>query len=315
MATKIEKAIRDLLYEHDYIMIPGFGAFIVNYIPAEFSSENNSFSPPVRTVSFNSMLKQDDGLITTYLSRNYAMSIDDAKKAIAEFASQLKQKLSIQKSFSIEGIGNFILNTENNIVFEPTKQTNYFTESFGFEKFYTLKTVQKNFTDIVLPTDYTGGQSLDEIEIFPVTKKRTGLVKKLMYAAPVVALGAGLVFMIWINPSTEREAQSNINPIEHIQRLKERFDDKKSNEQVISVTPSTDNQSIPQSVTLVVESFSNKEEAIKFHNELVLTDFSPFFIEENGNFLVKINTLSSDSEVISQKIKQLFNKNVVLEKK
>ena len=49
----IGKYVHELLLENDTVIIPGFGAFISNYKPAEIDEETNELKPPAKEVTFN----------------------------------------------------------------------------------------------------------------------------------------------------------------------------------------------------------------------------------------------------------------------
>ena len=59
----IFKHIVDLLYNNDCVILPGFGAFVLKNKSA--FRKGDEFFPPSKYVSFNSMLKENDGLLTT----------------------------------------------------------------------------------------------------------------------------------------------------------------------------------------------------------------------------------------------------------
>ena len=50
---KLGKYIQLLLPEHATVIIPGFGAFVSNYKPAEIDKESDEIKPPSKTVTFN----------------------------------------------------------------------------------------------------------------------------------------------------------------------------------------------------------------------------------------------------------------------
>ena len=52
----ISKHIIELLYNHDCVIVPGFGAFLTKSIRA--SHDNDVFSPPRKSITFNGMLKE-----------------------------------------------------------------------------------------------------------------------------------------------------------------------------------------------------------------------------------------------------------------
>ena len=62
----IFKDISHLLHLNDCVILPDFGAFILKSKSAYI--KNNEFCPPSKYVSFNSMLKDNDGLLAKFIS-------------------------------------------------------------------------------------------------------------------------------------------------------------------------------------------------------------------------------------------------------
>ena len=81
----IFKDISHLLHSNDCVILPDFGAFILKSKSAYV--ENNEFFPPSKYVSFNSMLKDNDGLLAKFISE--------------------KKKISYKKSLKLIGVDNF----------------------------------------------------------------------------------------------------------------------------------------------------------------------------------------------------------------
>ena len=65
---QLSKAINSLLYTNDCVTVPGFGSFIVNKFSSVYDEKNGKFYPPSRRVSFNSKIKNNDGLLANFIS-------------------------------------------------------------------------------------------------------------------------------------------------------------------------------------------------------------------------------------------------------
>ena len=128
----IFKEIQDLLYNNDCVIIPEFGAFILKSHSAYI--QNNNFYPPKKSISFNSMLNENDGLLVKYISTNRNISYKKALKIITDEAQSLNKNLSRFRKIDIELLGSLELTEENNLVFYPNESINL-TNSFGLESF------------------------------------------------------------------------------------------------------------------------------------------------------------------------------------
>ena len=127
--------IRELLFEHDCVILPGFGGFIGNYIPAHIDKNKWVFYPPVKQITFNKNLNHNDGLLIGKISRSRGLNYGDARALVEDFVSVLHKRLDKGDELIFDHIGSFVKKSEGNIVFEPEKGVNYHLDSYGFESF------------------------------------------------------------------------------------------------------------------------------------------------------------------------------------
>ena len=76
------KIIHELLLENEIVIIPGFGAFVSEYKPAEISVDSDEIKPPSKTVLFNQQIRNNDGLLVGYVGETKRISHFDALKRI-----------------------------------------------------------------------------------------------------------------------------------------------------------------------------------------------------------------------------------------
>ena len=62
------KKIEELLYFHECVTVPNFGSFLVSDTTAKVDSKIGKFISPKRKVSFNALIKQNDGILAKYIS-------------------------------------------------------------------------------------------------------------------------------------------------------------------------------------------------------------------------------------------------------
>ena len=127
---QLSKAITSLLYQHDCVTIPDFGSFIVKESSAKYVEAENKFYPPGRYISFNPIIKSNDGLLANYISSKKSISYNEALRKIGLKVIKWKKILS-QDTLYIQGIGEFILNDSENLIFTADKNSNFSKESFG----------------------------------------------------------------------------------------------------------------------------------------------------------------------------------------
>jgi nucleoid DNA-binding protein len=232
--------IRTLLFEHDYVTIPNFGAFIANYLPSSFNEISGSLMPPQKRVAFNEILKQDDGLLATHISRRESVTIDEAKRKIQGFVTDIKDSLATEKSFTFDKIGNFSLNEENNLVFDPDRRNNFFSESFGFDSLFPRQITKEKYT-----YSQTFEDDADELLIHESSYSSTHRRTKssgwtyVLYSLPIFLLSSGLFIVLFSSPkSTNSPAKASFNPLDYIPKREEVVKVEKPVQwQPITVTP------------------------------------------------------------------------------
>lgn len=132
---KIEQYISQLLYRYQCVTVPGFGAFLTETQPAHLHESSNAFYPPKKLISFNSYLKNNDGLLANHIATSERTSYDEAVDAIQSEVGIWKNILEINQKFTLKNIGELSLNSEKNVVFSPYEQLNYLTDAFGLSSF------------------------------------------------------------------------------------------------------------------------------------------------------------------------------------
>jgi hypothetical protein len=130
--------IRELLFSHDCVIVPGFGGFIGNYNPAHIEKSTGTFYPPVKLISFNRNLTHNDGLLIGRISGSAGISYNDAKGLVDDFTADLRRRLANGEKIVFENIGSFVNNHEGNIQFEPDRLINYNLDSYGLESFQCM---------------------------------------------------------------------------------------------------------------------------------------------------------------------------------
>lgn len=151
----MEKYIKELLFEHDCVIMPDFGGFVANIQSAKINKAQNSFSPPYKEISFNRDLKNNDGLLVGYVSREKNIGFVDAKRLVESFVKNLNIRLNKGKKVLFEDVGTLQMDKEKNIQFEPAGTVNFLLDSYGLDQFNfdpleeydVTKRIQKKFDE------------------------------------------------------------------------------------------------------------------------------------------------------------------------
>jgi nucleoid DNA-binding protein len=134
--------LHNLLLENESVIIPGFGAFISNYKPAEISG--NEIKPPSKEISFTQRIKNNDGLLVTAVARKGKISQTNALKRIEKERENILYQLDKGEKVTLENIGELFYNEKNEIQFTPFQDENLLLDSFGLETISFEDTIEKN---------------------------------------------------------------------------------------------------------------------------------------------------------------------------
>ncbi len=261
--------IKELLFGHDCVIIPGFGGFIGNYTPARIDKSTNTFYPPLKQISFNRNLNNNDGLLIGRISSSSGLNYADARNIVDEFVSGTRRKLEKGEKVVFDNIGIFKNNQEGNIQFEPDKSVNYYLDSYGLESFQCLPLAGYDVRKRIIKQN-----DKDPVAQVSIRKIlwRAAIIVPLLSLLVVVPLKTDLfkskVETTTLNPLVTAEFESNKKAVdEGINELP------KSGEPIaVKTEPTPDKSAVPVTVEPVVKelsgyfvitgSFKSKENAL-----------------------------------------------------
>ena len=149
----IIKYITELLYDHECVIIPEFGAFISKETPATIDYVNNRLTPPSKEVAFNGQLLADDGLLVDYVVKRENIARNEASKMVHDFAMQSLAVVEASGTLRLDGMGILSRVTDRDYVFQLDDDLNLFGDAFGLTSFsvqpiYRRETYQQIATKI-----------------------------------------------------------------------------------------------------------------------------------------------------------------------
>ena len=124
---KLDKYIEGLLYRYECVVIPNFGAFITSVNPAK-PNEDGVFVPP--SISFNSKLQKNDGVLANYIAEVNDISFDEAMKIIKLNVSNFRNMILNKEDVTFDKVG-VISHNKNILEFKSSKSVNYLKQAFG----------------------------------------------------------------------------------------------------------------------------------------------------------------------------------------
>lgn len=141
---ELSSYICDLLYRYECVILPGLGAFLTQNKSAKIDLETNSFYPPGKSLSFNSHLQTNDGLLANHIARVENSSYEVALSKIRAEIKLLKKSLESGKTISFKNIGELKTDINHYVVFHQDANSNFLIESFGLTSFASSKIVRES---------------------------------------------------------------------------------------------------------------------------------------------------------------------------
>jgi nucleoid DNA-binding protein len=304
--------IRELLFGHDCVIIPGFGGFIGNYTPARIDKKSGTFYPPVKQISFNRNLNHNDGLLIGKISGVSGMNYGDARNLVEEFAGDIRHKLDKGEKVVFDHIGSFTNNQENNIQFEPDRSSNYYLDAYGLESFQ------------LMPLEGYDVRTRITRHIQRDPEKQVSMKKVLWRAAVIIPLISAIVLVpmktnlfkskiesTTMNPLVSAEFEQNKIAVDE----KAKSEKEKSDEVINNVVPdqpkneATPKEMAPQPVVnesnvyyLITGSFKSEANAMAQVNTLKSKGFAPeIVVAPNGFFRVCAMACSDMHTAVTKK--------------
>jgi hypothetical protein len=207
--TEFYTFLEHLLYDHECVIIPNFGGFVVNAQGFQLNEKDGKIHPKKKCVAFNEKLKTDDRFLSTEWAKNRSISQKEASLEIASISKELKSQLISQGELTIGALGSFTLIQENRISFSPNPDFNADLDVFGLFPVglgHTSVLKEKKLELIAAPI----AEDLPEItsdEIKPVQ-----LTKSIYVYAFMAFILGGLGAFFLTAPATN-QSQSSLNPI------------------------------------------------------------------------------------------------------
>lgn len=326
---KIGKYIHELLLENETVIIPGFGAFISNYKPAEINEETKELKPPSKEIFFNKQIRNNDGLLVGSIALGEGISHFDALKKIEKERENIIYQLDKGENVTLEETGELTVNDKNEIQFKPFEIDNLLLDSFGLEAVSIKEAIEKKEA-VEIIKEKTEPEKKKPVPIveakkeipepLPIPekekmKKRSGLWL-LLILIPIIAVG------IYIkNKNTDFE-KPIVESKEKPAATEKEKPVLKPDTIVLDTAPVLSQDTFKKELDkpvdiadpnspkfyLVGGSFKEEKNAEKYLIQLKEKGFEPFQLGKRGNFyIIGIGTYNSGKEALEAKRKFTTN--------
>ena len=123
--------IERLLLTHDCVILPKFGGFVLQTLPATYQEEEHLFRPMRKEVMFNVTLQHTDGLLSESYMQTYGVDYRKAQLMLEEDIEALNVSLEQDKRITLGRIGTFSIGEEGQTIFTPGDSGVFNADSYG----------------------------------------------------------------------------------------------------------------------------------------------------------------------------------------
>ncbi|HEY6914923.1 MAG TPA: SPOR domain-containing protein [Paludibacter sp.] len=139
---KFCKHIEKLLAQHDYVVVPDLGGFVVQMQSAQLLPDR--ITPPHATIAFNPLMHHADGLLAIEIARTEKISYRKAVEYIEKEIESTKFKLNSTGSISFGNLGTIRQDETGNLLFAPKPKVDFLPQNFQLsDLFIATKELRK----------------------------------------------------------------------------------------------------------------------------------------------------------------------------
>lgn len=188
---KIETYLSQLLFRHQCVIVPNFGAFLTDFQSATIDKNNNTIYPPRKVISFNANLVNNDGLLANHIAQHEKISFEAALENIKTQVRNWQHSLYQIESISLENIGKIAVNAERNLVFEAFPLSNFCSNSFGLSSLSAAAVKRELSKNEILNEP---AEEVEEVAVISLQANKKPIYKYINAAILIIAIGlAGIL--------------------------------------------------------------------------------------------------------------------------
>ncbi len=209
----IQSEIRAYILSHDFVMLPGIGAFVAEYSQPYFD-ENGEIVPSERKLRFNPLLRNDSDVdILQVFKERMHISDEEVQEQYFNFLDTVNEQLGTFNRYYWEDFGILLSEGPGSVLqflpFRPSENTG------------ELPTGAAALSEMAAPREenpgteaFTGAEvASDSEEIYEeeYEEERGGnkAMKYLVFALPLALLTAALVYMVFFKPSQRNNVKED----------------------------------------------------------------------------------------------------------
>ncbi|MCD8538525.1 MAG: hypothetical protein LRY55_01265 [Leadbetterella sp.] len=215
----IQSAIRDYIYSHDFVMLPGIGAFVAEYSKPYFDL-NGEIVPSERKLRFNPHLRNDSDVeILQAFREKMNISDQEVQEQYFAFLDSVNSEIAAFNRYYWEDFGIILREGPDQAfqflpfqpsVSEPARHVSSGDMTSGSkdttpEETFVFKEREEVFEPVGItedaPAPGTGGEEDGDEDEPEERREGNKALKYLIFALPLGLLIAALGYMVFLKPS------------------------------------------------------------------------------------------------------------------
>lgn len=233
---RLDGYIRDLLFDHDCVIVMDLGGFIAHYHPASINESLRLITPPSKRIAFNAALRNNDGLLAHHISFRESLSYAEACTLVKEYASEIKSIMDRGGKYKLDKVGVLFQDHSGNVQFLPDTSTNFLADSFGLPVVHAVpvKSEEVEVDEQIMETEPV----VIEFDQRAYASEETSKVRKLKFMEVIPA--AAILALLIMAPPIIKKFNTHMGSLVPFSRI----DEMVSGEKVV-YTPMPDIQIMP----------------------------------------------------------------------
>lgn len=130
MKIDVGRAIQELLFDQETVIVPGLGGFTSAPSPATVDYVQGVVTPPSKKIEFNPNLVINDGVLVHHIQKRETVTFQEAGEAVDRFVDEVKQALERREIIEIPQVGRLYKDYEHKVRFLP-EGNNFNADAFG----------------------------------------------------------------------------------------------------------------------------------------------------------------------------------------
>lgn len=114
-----------------FVVLPNVGAFLLRKVPARINAVQDRIDPPKEIIRFNVSILEDEGLLTSAISKHLGLPIEQARMQMTDSVSRIRFELTKDAEANLGALGSLVLKSDKTLMFQEHPDHHIWPDHFG----------------------------------------------------------------------------------------------------------------------------------------------------------------------------------------